>query len=213
MHERSCLRDECPPIVAFRNDQSVVTPFVVSRQVNIRERATLVRKLYGRLTGVEADEGLCAPVVEESSAANALLSVEPGSELKPGGVIEEADEFKHRCCRVRIRPSALSDECLDIRTVRECHSCEFVEGRRLAQPAPPLDRRFSVVQNRRVKTCPYCSEEIQESALKCRWCGSDLTVSPGEVLANPPAQLASQRGDERKSGDSETTDGSRTDPP
>jgi len=49
-----------------------------------------------------------------------------------------------------------------------------------------------------VKTCPYCAEQIQDDAIKCRFCGTMLVTQPSGGVAFPagPRPAASGERDE-----------------
>jgi hypothetical protein len=37
-----------------------------------------------------------------------------------------------------------------------------------------------------MKTCPFCAEQVQDHAVKCRWCKEFFVSSPVAEVPDPP---------------------------
>jgi hypothetical protein len=67
-------------------------------------------------------------------------------------------------------------------------------GEALREVASDTGKFAAVIRSPAMKVCPFCAEEIQDAAVKCKHCGSMLAPMPGQALQGPQVLPPAQRG-------------------
>ena len=68
---------------------------------------------------------------------------------------------------------------------RFCPDCGTPRFDHTATPRPAGNLTPQAQASRTTKRCPYCGEEILEAAVKCRFCSSDLALTPAAAFLQP----------------------------